>query len=77
MLAQYIRDKGLQQGLQQGESLLLSKLMSRKYRISAEEVSQHLQGLTSAELLDLGEAMLDLNSWSEIMAWIAEKHPSG
>ena len=77
MLAQYMKDKGVEEGVQQGvlqgSAILLSRQMARKYDLSPEGLSAQLEGLKSEELLDLGDRIIDLDSFDEIQQWIRER----
>ena len=85
MLADYIKEKGVREGVQQGlqqglregiqegarqgEQRLLARQISKKYRLPEREFLDDLKRLTSHELEELGEKVLDLDSWDEIMEW--------
>jgi hypothetical protein len=59
--------QGLQEGTRQGEQRLLAHQISKKYRLPEREFLDDLKRLTSHELEKLGEKVLDLDSWDEIM----------
>ena len=77
MLAQYIKDKGIQQGIQkgiqQGHTALLIKQLTKKFNISADQIAPQLEGLPPNDLLELGEYILDIDSFEDIKRWIKQK----
>ena len=73
MLAQYIRNKGFQQGHQQASIMFLNRLLTKKYHVSSERLAPRLKGLSSEELLELGERILDCDSFEDIQGWIRQK----
>ncbi|MCD4811462.1 DUF4351 domain-containing protein [bacterium] len=76
MLAQYIRDKGMQQGMQQGTMKLLSRQIARRFQISPDSVHPMFAGLTTEQLEELGEQFVDAESLDEIRGWAKEKRLS-
>ena len=76
MLAQYIRDKGMQQGMQQGTMKLLSRQIARRFQISPDSVHPMFAGLTTEQLEELGEQFVDAESLDEIRGWAEEKRLS-
>jgi len=77
MLAQYIRDKGMQQGMQQEAMKLLSRQIARRFQISPDSVHPMFAGLTTDQLEELGEQFVDAESLDEIRGWAEEKRLSG
>ncbi len=85
MLAQYIRNKGFQEGHQEGHQqghqqgrqqasiMFLNRLLTKKYHVSSERLAPRLKGLSSEELLELGERILDCDSFEDIQGWIRQK----
>jgi hypothetical protein len=85
MLADYIKEKGLREGVQQGlqegpregtrqgEQRLLARQISKKYQLPEQEFLDDLKRLTSHDLEELGEKVLDLDSWDEIMEWFRNR----
>ena len=69
MLAQYIRDKGRQEA----NIMFANRLLSKKYHISPEGLTASLEGLSSNDLLELGERILECDSFEDIRLWIRQK----
>jgi len=69
MLAQYIRDKGAREG----NAILLNRLLAKKYHISPEGLTPRLKSLSSEDLLELGERILECDSFEDIQRWLRQK----
>ncbi len=80
MIRELIMDEalqqGMQQGLQEGRSSLLVRQLAKKYQRASEEFQGILDGLRSEDLLELGEYMLDCESYDDILTWI-QQHRQG
>lgn len=63
------RQQGLQQGLQQEANLILRQLNRRLGQVSAT-VEAQIRQLPLAELEDLGEALLDFETESDLLDWL-------
>ncbi len=78
MLAQYIRNQGkrqgiqqgMQQGIQQGETDLLCRQMAKKYNLAPEQIKLLIKPLSAQALLELGEMILEWDSYETVEAWI-------
>jgi hypothetical protein len=64
--------KGLELGRQSQERSLL-RLMARRFGPAPADLMTQLDRLNLSQMEDLAEALLDLNSYSEIAAWIASR----
>ncbi len=69
MLAQYIREKGKTQARFE----LLGRQLVKKYHLASEQVPNLLEGLASEDLLELGERIVDVNSFADIQRWIQQR----
>ncbi len=69
MIAQYIKE----QGMQEGNTRLLSRQLSKKYHVGTEKATDLLEGLSVDDLLELGEYMLDCGSFDDITQWIWQR----
>jgi len=69
MLAQYIKDKGVQQG----EMGLLCKQFSRKFQISSEILAARLKHLNPDAITELGERIFEWESFEQIKEWIKNR----
>ncbi|MCP4399738.1 MAG: DUF4351 domain-containing protein, partial [bacterium] len=65
--------EGEQKGLREGTRSLLTRQLSKKYQQSAEEFQALLQDLRAEDLIELGEYMLDCDSFDGIRQWIAQR----
>lgn len=66
MIAQYFKDKGIEQG----ETRLLCRQISTKYGLSPKTVSAYLENLGSETLLELGDRILEWDSFDPVKNWI-------
>ena len=65
--------EGKQQGIREGNIRLLSRQLAKKYRRSPEDVTILLEGLSLVDFLELGEYMLDCESFEAINSWITQR----
>ncbi len=74
---QAILEEGRQEGLQRGEfrgkQELLKRLIRRKFGALPPTVVTQLENLSSAQLDELGEAILDMQSTSDLEGWLGQK----
>jgi len=66
--------EGLQQGLQQGlqaEINLLVRQLTHRLGTVPQALQNQIQGLSIAQLEDLGEALLDFSSQTELENWLS------
>ena len=63
-------EQGLQQGRQEGELALIMRLLNRRLGGVAPEVEQRIQSLSTDQLEELGEALLDFSDASDLAAWL-------
>ena len=73
MLAQYIKEQGVQQGVQLGEMNLLCKQFSRKFRLSPELLAARLKHLNTDQLTEIGERIFEWESFEQIQEWIKNR----
>ena len=71
MIAQYIREEGFKKG----EIQLLSRQIMKKYHPASEGLKTLLEGLPPDDLLDLGERIIDVDSFEELQRWIQQRKP--
>lgn len=72
-------EKGLQQGLQQGRyegqiSLTLRQLRRRLGEVS-DELEERVKVLSSEQLEELGESLLDFNALADLENWLRKQQP--
>jgi hypothetical protein len=69
MLAQYIREQGMQQGMQQGEVILLERQIRKKFTLESKVVNKLLSGLNREQLEILGDKILEFSNAEEFLRW--------
>jgi Domain of unknown function (DUF4351) len=65
-------EQGLQQGRQQEAVSLIMRLLSRRVGALTPQLQERIQGLSVAQLEDLGEALLDFTSVADLEAWLGD-----
>jgi len=77
MLAQYIKDKGIQKGILRGvllgETNLICTQIAEKYSIPNEKLRPVLEKLNSEMLLELGKRILYWDSYDKVQDWIRQQ----
>jgi DNA-binding transcriptional regulator YhcF (GntR family) len=68
MIAQMLRNDA--------NAMLLTRQLTKKYRVSPETIAPRLKELSSEDLLELGERILECDSFEDIQLWIREKKQS-
>lgn len=63
-------EKGLQQGLQQEAVSFVLRLLKRRLGEVKQELQAQIPGLSVQQLEELGEALLDFKSESDLVAWL-------
>lgn len=77
---QRILQKGLQQGQEQGKQqgrqeearAMISRQLTRRFGIVAPEVREQINSLSLTQLEDLGEALLDFSTTTDLTGWLNE-----
>ncbi|MFZ4557903.1 MAG: DUF4351 domain-containing protein, partial [Pseudanabaena sp.] len=64
------REEGKAQGVQEGKSSLLLKLLSRKLDAIPDEIKVLLHGLAPEQLDSLSEALFDLENLEDLSNWL-------
>ncbi len=62
--------KGIQQGIQEGQQTLIIRLLERRVGEIAPEIQNRIGQLSSEELENLGVALFDFTSASDLIAWL-------
>ena len=70
---QYLMNKGIDQGIQQGETRVLCRQMVRKFGLSPEVVAAYLAKLNEASRLELSDRLLEWESFDQAKTWM-ERH---
>jgi predicted transposase YdaD len=61
---------GYERGIQEGELTLILKQLKKRYGELSPELQQRIQSLSLNQLEALGEALLDLGSMADLLAWL-------
>lgn len=73
-------EQGLQQGLQQGkqeEALSYTmRLLTRRLGVVAPKLQAQIKKLTTTQLEELGEALLDFTDATDLVAWLQSQQQS-
>jgi predicted transposase YdaD len=75
VIYQEIREDGLLEGRKNEALSFLSRLLTRRIGPIAPETTEQIQTLSVEELEDLGEALLDFSSASDLTNWLNEHQP--
>jgi predicted transposase/invertase (TIGR01784 family) len=75
---QRILQKGLQQGQEQGKQqgrqeeaqAMIIRLLTRRFGVVAPQVREQIENLSITQLEDLGEALLDFSSTTDLTGWL-------
>lgn len=62
--------EGMRQGLHQGKQELVSRQIQRRFGSVPAEVTERLDTLPSEQLDELGEALFDFSSLSDLETWL-------
>lgn len=69
VIYQDILEKGIQQGIQQGERSLTLRLLTRRVGSIPEVIRSRLNTLSIQQLESLGEALLDFDAIANLAVW--------
>ncbi len=61
---------GLRIGKQQGEATLILRQLARRFSETPVEVEQRINALSTTQLEDLGEALLDFSNQNDLTTWL-------
>ena len=70
VIYQDIIQRGEQRGKQKGEATLILRQLTRRFSETSAEVEQKIQALSTTQLEDLGEALLDFSSQNDLTTWL-------
>ena len=62
--------QGIQQGIQQGEVTLTLRLLTRRLGSVPPQLRSQIQQLSTTQVEDLGEALLDFSSTQDLVDWL-------
>ncbi len=66
-----VYQEALREGRQEGEALLILRLLSRRFGTVAPEVRSQIQALPLLQLEALGETLLDFEQPSDLQNWLS------
>ena len=66
-------EQGVQKGLQEGRDLVLRQLRRRVGAIPAK-LTRQIDRLNDAEIIALGDALLDFTSPADAQRWLAQRN---
>ncbi|MBD2386310.1 DUF4351 domain-containing protein [Cylindrospermum sp. FACHB-282] len=70
VIYQDILQKGEQRGKQQGEVTLVLRLLNRRVGVIGSDVEQRINGLSTNQLENLAEALLDFSTQADLISWL-------
>jgi predicted transposase YdaD len=76
LIYQILREKGMQESviyqdiIEEGEKKLLSRLLNRRIGAVPPAARSQIEGLPSATLEELGEAVLDFSEPADLLDWL-------
>ncbi|MBD2503844.1 DUF4351 domain-containing protein [Anabaena azotica] len=73
VIYQDILQKGEQRGQKIGEERLVIRQINRKFGEIQPALIERIKLLTTQELEDLGEALLDFSEVSDLVAWLNQE----
>ncbi|MDT9318964.1 DUF4351 domain-containing protein, partial [Limnospira sp. PMC 1306.21] len=68
-------EKGLQQGVTEGEKTLIFRLLNRRLGSLPETVIGQINQLPLPALEELGEALLDFSEIDDLLGWLESHQP--
>lgn len=66
-------EQGIEQGKKQEAVALILRQLNRRVGMLTPQQQEHIQNLSTTELEDLGEALLDFTSASDLEVWFDSK----
>ena len=63
-------ERGIEEGRQEGERLVILKLLKRRLGELSPETTQRIQSLSVNQLENLSEALLDFSSMADLLNWL-------
>lgn len=73
VIYQEIREDGLIEGRKNEALSIVSRQLTRRIGSIAPEIREQIQTLSVEELEDLGEALLDFSSASDLTNWLSDR----
>ncbi len=67
--------KGIQTGIQAGKEELIVRQLNRRFGSVSAQVTERLNRLSSEQLNDIGEALVDFKTYADLEAWLSQHNP--
>ena len=69
------RQEGIQTGIQAGKEELIVRQLNRRFGSVSAQVTERLNCLSSEQLNDLGEALVDFKTSADLESWLSQHNP--
>ena len=66
-----LKIKGIQEGIQSGEAIIIIRLLKRRLGNITPEIETRIRQLSTEDLESLAEAVLDFSDMSDLMTWLS------
>ena len=66
------KEQGIAQGRQEGELVIIMRLLARRIGAISPEIQARVQELPVSQLEDLGEALLDFTHAPDLEEWLRQ-----
>jgi hypothetical protein len=67
------RQEGRQEGVHEGKEELLAAMLEQRFSTLPDNITGRLDHLSSEQLTELGKALFDFASFSDLEAWLAQR----
>ena len=64
------REEGIEQGIEQGKLRLIVRLLERRFGVLSPQIPTRIAQLSASQLENLGEALLDFTTLSDLTTWL-------
>ena len=69
------KKEGIQTGIQVGKEELIVRQLNRRFGSVSAQVTERLNRLSSEQLNDIGEALVDFKTYADLEAWLSQHNP--
>ena len=69
------KKEGIQTGIQVGKEELIVRQLNRRFGSVSAQVTERLNRLSSEQLNDLGEALVDFKTSADLESWLSQHNP--
>ena len=67
-------EQGIARGLHDGKEDIVARLIRKRFGAVADDITARIDRLTSEQLSELSEALLDFTSLADLEQWLANNH---